>query len=352
MKCLAYTREGNPIYFKNQKLLLPGGKSIDMKVPSRVRGLLGRWRCFERLFRLEPRCAAFLTDDKLLVAYQRKLWVVDLAKAKVISKLNVREGFSDVLSFCQMPDGCVYYGDYGMNPQNRPIHIYQIDESLEPTIVYTFPAGSIRHVHSLVYDQWRKRFFVFTGDEGEQIGIYVANRDFTQVEPFLIGSQQYRAVVGYVTKRYLFYATDAVMEDNFLYRVSLEDHQENPGEKNKVERLRELNGSVIYGCQLKDGFLLSTTVEPYPSKKSRLLSLIDNRRGLGIKSAEVMLYHVSGEGKVRLLQSYQKDKWPMRLFQYGCVQFPAIVSFGVHQLMVNPVAVKRQDGKPQRIDLS
>lgn len=346
MKCLAYTQAGMPINFQHQKLLLPGGKIIDMKATSKMRGWLGRWRWLERLFRLEPRCAAFLGHDKLLVAYQRMLWVVDMDKAKILKKIAVREGFSDVLTFCQLEDGSVYYGDYGMNPQELPIHIYKIGEDLEPTLVYTFPAGSIRHIHNLVYDSWRKRFFVFTGDEGKQMGIYVANRDFTQVEAFLTGSQQYRAVIGHVTEQYLYYATDAVMEDNFLYRVTL-------GDKPKVERLGALNGSVIYGCDCEDGFMMSTTVEPYPSKKSRLLSLLDNRRGRGIKSAEVMVYHVSDDGKINLLECYQKDVWPMRLFQYGCVQFPAIErNAGITQLMVTPVAVRKVDGKPQSIRLA
>lgn len=349
MKCLAYTHKGISIYFKKQRLWLPDGGCIPMPAVSRLKGWLGRWRCLERLFRLEPRCAAFLGKDKLLVAYQRKLWIVNIEQAEIIKSLPVRQGFSDVLSFCQQKDGNVYYGDYGMNPREEPVHIYKIGADLTPSIVYTFPVHHIRHIHSLVYDEWRKNFFIFTGDAGENMGIYVANRDFSVVKPFLVGSQQYRAVVGYVTEQYLYYATDAVMEDNYLYRIALGEKPQNGVTGDKVERITELNGSVIYGCHLSDGFLMSTTVEPYPSKKSRLLSLLDNRRGRGIKSADVMVYHVSGDGKLTLLARYRKDGWPMRLLQYGCVQFPTLEDENVKSITINPVAVKKYDGEPQRI---
>ena len=347
MKCLAHTHKGTSIYFRRQRLLLPGGGSIYMPATSRLKSWLGRWRCFERLFRLEPRCAAFLGKDMLLVAYQRKIWIVNIAQAEIIKTIPVRQGFSDVLSFCQQDDGDVYYGDYGMNPREESIHIYKVGEDLTPSIVYTFPIHHIRHIHSLVYDKWRKNFFIFTGDMGGKMGIYAANRDFSVVKPFLVGSQQYRAVVGYVTEQHLYYATDAVMEDNYLYRVALGENPQGGVAGGKVERIAELNGSVIYGCHLADGFLMSTTVEPYPSKKSRLLSLLDNRRGLGIKSADVLVYHVSGDGKLNLSARYKKDGWPMRLMQYGCVQFPALEDENVKSIMVTPVAVKKHDGKPQ-----
>lgn len=349
MKCLAYTRKGTSIYFERQRLCLPDGDSIRMPVASRIKSWLGRWRCFERLFRLEPRCAAFLSPDKLLVAYQRKLWIVDIDNAEIVKTISVRQGFSDILSFCQMAHGEVYYGDYGMNPGEEPIHIYKIGVDLVPTIVYTFPAHQIRHIHSLIYDKWRNLFFIFTGDMGEHVGIYVANRDFSNVKPFLVGSQQFRAVVGHVTERYLYYATDAVMEDNYLYRVVLDGNPLEKEDNSNVECLEGLNGSVIYGCQLSDGFLMSTTVEPYPSKKSRVMSLLDNRKGLGIKSADVLVYKVSDEGKLHLLERYKKDGWPMRLLQYGCVQFPALEDESVKEVPVNPVAVKECDGKPQTL---
>lgn len=336
MKYLAITSSGLSIYFSRQALVLFGGAAIDMAPTSRVKRWLARYRLFQRLFRLFPRCAAFIGNDILVVSYQKELWGISITEGKLLKKMAIRKGFSDVLTFCQMEDK-VYYGDYGMNEKREPIHIYSLDKSLEPRVVYTFPAGSVRHIHNIIYDKWRQRFFIFTGDEGDKVGIYTANLDFSQVAPFLVGSQQYRAVIGHVTETSLLYATDAVMEDNFLYKVNLT-------EPLQIEKVCSLNGSVIYGCELDNGFAFSTTVEPYPSKKSKLLSILDNRRGRGIKTNEVEVYYVTDTCKVALVKKYEKDIWPMRLFQYGCVQFPALRKRSTNQLVMNPIAVKRADG--------
>ena len=58
----------------------------------------------------------------------------------------------------------VYYGDYGQNVNGEEIHIYKLDESLHSEICYTFPAGSVKHIHNILYDKYRERFFIFTGD--------------------------------------------------------------------------------------------------------------------------------------------------------------------------------------------
>lgn len=343
MKCLAITGDGLPIYFFKQSLSLLGRMSIDMAPTSKLKRCLAQYRLFQRLFRLFPRSAAFIGDNMLVVCYQKQLWMVSIEQGKLLKKIPVRKGFSDVLTFCQMKDK-VYYGDYGMNEAQEAIHVYRLDETLAPQIVYTFPVGSIRHVHNILYDQWRQRFFIFTGDEGDKVGIYTANLDFSKVEPFLIGNQQYRAVVGHVTETSLLYATDAVMEENFLYQVNL-------SEAPQPEKLSPLNGSVIYGCELDDGLVFSTTVEPYPSKKSKLLTILDNRRGKGIKSKSVEVYHVTDTCKVSLKGKFQKDIWPMRLFQYGCVQFPVLRKRNVKRLVMNPISVKKADGEVSAIYL-
>lgn len=345
MKCLAMINSEKSIFFGNQSLLLPDGRKIPMPSESTIKRRLGKIRLMERLFRLEPRCTAFLGTQHLVMAYQRKIWIVDIHQAEIQKVFSIRNGFSDVLSFCQMEDA-VYFGDYGNNLSGESIHIYQLDIHQNLNIVYTFPARSIKHIHGLIYDRWRNRFFIFTGDQGTQAGIYTASADFSCVEPFLTGSQQYRTVVGHVTEKYLYYTTDAVMEPNFLYRVELK------GEK-KPQKLASLNGSVIFGLNLEDGFLLSTTVEPYPIKKSALLSLLDNRRGKGILSSETMVGYVDETSEITWLKAYHKDRWLMRLFQYGSVQFPALLNHQVGKyIYVNPMAVAKYDGKPQKLDLT
>ena len=349
MKILSILSDHRFIGFDRMKVLLPDGCKIEMPTQSPFIKYLCRFRSLVRLFRLEPRCATFLTEDILILAFLRKLWFISLSKANIVSVENLRIGFSEVLTFCSMRSygmNVVYYGDYGQNVNGEEIHIYKLDESLHSEICYTFPAGSVKHIHNILYDKYRDRFFIFTGDFGDDVGIYIANSDFSKVTPYLVGQQSYRAVIGKVLENGLLYATDAVMEDNYLYYVPFSD--------SIPRKLLSLGGSVIYGLILKEGLVFSTTVEPRPSVSSKIISLIDNRRGKGIKSNLIDVFYVSDDLACQKLKSYKKDFLPMRLFQYGCVTFPVLFDehMEISSLPVNPVSVDDYDGIVDHLELS
>lgn len=341
MKILAILPNFNQIYFDWMYLYLPNGKKIKISFSSFVKKQLGRFRIFVRLLRLEPRCLTFLSEDIFVISFLKKLWFISLCEGKIRQCESVRKGFSDVLMFCSMREygyNIVYYGDYGQNVHEEEIHIYKLDENLHSEICYTFPARSIKHIHNILYDKFHERFFIFTGDFGDHVGIYIADSKFCKVTPYLLGQQSYRAVIGKVLEKGLLYATDAVMEDNYLFYISFLD--------NKPRKVLSLNGSVIYGLILNKGLLFSTTVEPRPSVTSRVISLIDNRNGNGIKSNNVEVFFVSDELVCRKLKTYRKDLLPMRLFQYGSVSFPCLFDeqIDLQSIPINPVSVKYFDG--------
>lgn len=177
------------------------------------------------------------------------------------------------------------------------------------------------------------------------MGIYIANSDFSKVTPYLVGQQSYRAVIGKVLENGLLYATDAVMEDNYLYYVPFSD--------SIPRKLLSLGGSVIYGLILKEGLVFSTTVEPRPSVSSKIISLIDNRRGKGIKSNLIDVFYVSDDLACQKLKSYKK------IFAYEVVSIWVCYiscTFDEHMeissLPVNPVSVDDYDGIVDHLELS
>lgn len=342
MKIISVSKDQNFIKFNQLSLIFPSGEKLRMPGCSILAHLLCHFRIFVRLLRLEPRCAAFISDDVVVFSFRRKLWYVSIKDARIIKTENLRCGFSDVLSFCST-EGNVYYGDYGQNPTGKEINIYRITESLSSEVCYTFPSGAIKHVHNIIFDRYRERYFIFTGDFGEKIGIYETNKDFSEVKPFLLGQQCYRAVVGKVLKKGLLYATDAVMEENNIIYI--------PFESKMPRQIKSLNGSVIYGIETEKGLLLSTTVEPYPSTKSRIVSLLSNHRGLGIKSDAVDVVYVDESFEANVMATYRKDVLPMRLFQYGAVMFPAYCRKPQSDVYINPISVKKYDGKIVRLSI-
>lgn len=342
MKVLALLPNNSVIYFHRAHLYLPNGRKIEIPLGSRIKKIMCNLRFLIRLFRLEPRCATFLTNDILIMTYLHKLWFISLSKAEIIGSEDLRVGFSNVLNFCSMRSfgkEAVYYGDYGANAARDEIYIYKVDDSLHSKIVYTFPKNTITHIHNILYDKYRNRFFIFTGDKGDRVGIYTADSTFSNVTAYLIGQQSYRAVIGKVLANGLLYATDAVMEDNYIYYVPFLD--------NRPQKIEALNGSVIYGLIMNKGLVFSTTVEPRPSVPSKIITLTDNRRGKGIKSNRVDCLYISNDLVFHKLKSYKKDFLPMKLFQYGAVVFPSLYDEQgeISLLPISPVSVYREDDK-------
>ena len=308
--------------------------------------LLSHFRLLNRLLRLEPRCATFMDDNTMILAFQHQVLVVSVSEKKIIEFVPLRPNFSNPLNFCSMKrygQREVYWGDYGENMDGSEINIYKYTKNgLE--VCYSFPNNSIKHVHNIIYDKWRDRFIMLTGDLGDKVGIYTATRDFKSVEPFLIGNEKYRAVQAVVTGEGLIWATDAVMSDNHLYYCSFDNKD--------MKELASLNGSVIYGLPVNRGLLFSTTVEPYPTGGSLLKAIFNNRLAPGIKSRNVDIGFCSEKKELTILKSFRKDWLPISLFQYGQIMFPGYDNEELEEVVVNPMSVKNYDGKSLTISLN
>ena len=302
-----------------------------------IKGLLGRWQLANRLLRLEPRCAGKLSDDRYVIGLKGKLWVVD-TKNCTLSELKCQRAGYGIISFCEK-NGCLYWGDYGPNPNHDEINIYRLDSELNISIAYTFPKNSIRHIHGIIKEG--EGFIVMAGDNEPLAGIYRANSDWTEVRPWKKGEQKYRAVVGFPYNGGLLYATDSVEKENHLRLI----------ESDGTEKiLTAINGSCIYGTEIKDYFLLSTTVESHEGGGIR--KLLSNELGGGIKSRDVHIIAVSKKDLcVHIIKKYRKDIWPMKLFQYGRAPFAGGQSGSTDGVWCYPIACVGTRGRSEYISL-
>lgn len=196
------------------------------------------------------------------------------------------------------PQGNVFWGEYFDNPRRDEVHIYvSEDHGTHWEIAYTFPRGTIRHVHNIVYDRWENCFWVLTGDEDDECCILRASRDFRNVEVILCSGQQTRSAALVPMEDALYFSTDTPFEFNYLYRLDRRGH---------LTRVAGLNGSSIYGCRVGDCLFFSTMVEPGKTNCGR----------------DVCVYGGTGEFSWRRMLQWQKDRWPMRWFQYGNAFLP------------------------------
>lgn len=286
---------------------------------------------------MEPRCAGRLDEERFVVNVLGKVWLLDCKERSVTELLQLSPGYS-LLNFCEK-DGCLYWGDYGANPNYDEINIYRLDRNLNLSKAYQFPQGSVRHIHNIISDG--DGFIVLTGDNEAKAGIYRANSDWTVVKPWKTGEQKYRAVVGFPHNGGLLYATDSVETENHLRLI----------DAGGMERiLTAINGSCIYGGETKDYYLISTTVEPHEGVGVK--KMVSNQLGGGIKSRDIHIIAVNKDDlSIRLIKQYMKDCWPMKLFQYGRAPFAGGQEEATDGVWCYPIACKRMKGKSEYIKI-
>jgi len=216
------------------------------------------------------------------------------------------------------PDGTVVWGEYFDNPQRDEVHIYASDDSgLTWNIAYTFPKRSIRHIHNILYDRWENCLWIFTGDYGAECRILRASLDFRTIDEVVMGNQQARAVAALVAESGLFFATDTPLEQNHIYFLS---------RSGRMKQLQLMPTSSIYGCQNRTGMFFSTMIEPSDFNASREVHLQASLNGM----------------KWNAIAKWHKDRWPMKLFQYGNAFLPDGTN-NTDLLAVTTVAVKGAD---------
>ena len=196
--------------------------------------------------------------------------------------------------------GAVFWGEYFDNAQRDEVHIYgSLDAGATWTITYTFPKGTIRHVHNIVHDSWGNFLWILTGDYGDECRILRASCDFSRVEIVMQGNQQARAVAAVPTDGALYFSSDTPLESNYIYRL---DRQ------GKLSQRAQISSSSIYGCRVGGRVFFSTMIEP---------SEVNRDRTVRVYGAEVK----SPDSWQPLLE-WKKDPLPMRLFQYGNAFLP------------------------------
>jgi hypothetical protein len=202
------------------------------------------------------------------------------------------------LHIAAAPSGQIYWGEYFDNRERAEVHIYaSTDRGRTWHVAYTFAAGSIRHVHNIVYDRWGDCLWILTGDVGAECKVLRASCDLRSVETVLSGNQQARAVAAIPSTGGLYFSTDTPSEKNHIYRLD---------RAGIVERIGDLASSSIYGCRVGEAIFFSTMVEPSGVNTGRKVEIAGSRDGTNWQ----------------VLADWTKDGWPMRYFQYGNAMLP------------------------------
>lgn len=203
------------------------------------------------------------------------------------------------LSICLTPAGDIFFGEYWDNPDRGEIRIFgSFNDGLDWEVVHTFAKSSIRHVHGIHYDPYRRGCWVLTGDHDSESQILFADTDFSRVEVVASGSQRCRAVTVIPVESGLIVPTDTEHEQNYIQWLDTES--------GRLDRLEAIPGTVFHSTSTRDTILLSTVVEP---SKVNL-------------SAEATIWASSDGKHWERIYSQLKDGWSPVYFQYGTFVLP------------------------------
>lgn len=336
---LCFLPGGELLCYNRGEIQIMNEGIVDKRIPVVVSGkerLLGWSRWATRLLRFGIR-AAVAVDEKCVV----------LSRGNVLQELNLESGLiSDgwccgegrrplVLSRIQGIDGFddgVYFGEYLKNDEKKAVKIYHrvgVDQWKQ---VYIFPEGVINHVHNVIADPYRNCLWVFTGDFDDAAAIWQVTNGFKKVERVAFGDQKWRGCVAFATPEGLLYATDTPFSKNHIYLMR---------ENGSVEAVGDLCGSCIYGCQWKDKYVFSSTVEADGRDESLKKLLFSKTRGSGIEDDYVRMY--MGDCATGFKEVYKEKKdWLPFIFQFGVFKFPTGVNSG-DTLYFQPVATDKND---------
>lgn len=327
-------------YHRGRILILNDGQEVKrFSIPvSFKEHLLGWNKCATRLLRFGVRSAVAIDNEHVVISIGNMIHELDLTKESISKGWFCGGGirpltFSIVKGVAGFNEG-VYFGGYLSNKDKKPVSIYQRKDVDEWRVVYTFPQGVINHVHNIVPDPYRNCLWIFTGDFEDAAAIWRVTDNFKKVERIACNDQKFRACVVYAQPEGLLYATDAPFADDYIYML-------NP-ETLEAKEIFPIHGSCIYGCQWKDNFVFSSTVEGDGRDMSRLEWLFTRKRGAGIKDDYVHMYMGNLKEGFKEVYKEKKDCLPYYTFQFGVFKFPYGIN-NSNMFYFQPVATKNNE---------
>ena len=230
-------------------------------------------------------------------------------------------------NLCLAPGGNIYWGEYFLNlRRSEPIRIFgSKDGGRHWEISYTFPKGSICHVHRIVHDPYDDALLVCTGDRDKEVAILRTDDGFRTLRPIVHGDQKCRTTSLIARPDCILYGTDSPNGENYIMALDRRS--------GSADKVQDLPGPVLYGCQVGHQVVFATMVE----KQHHEVSLwVGNENGF---SKVTHLKARKWNRAVRELIGY-----PTAILPEGTSNWP--------NLYFTPVGTELYDGSLVCIDLS
>jgi hypothetical protein len=264
--------------------------------------LFSRFYLTRRFFRAEITNLYELSNGTEICIAKKGIFRKEKNETTLKKCFSIKRG-SRPMNLCINDEEHIFFGEYFSNKQKQAVNIYTSkDKGLTWSIAYTFTAGNINHIHGLFWDRYTKRIWITTGDRENECIIAYTENSFKTLNIVFRGGQEFRATNLLFYKDFIVFGTDSQYIKNEIKRIDRDTLS--------ISKIKDIQGSAIYGGQCGDFAYISTTVEPSEINKDNNSYLWYTKDGIEWKQ----------------LFSDKKDSWNGNLFQFGSILFPQYMS--------------------------
>jgi len=265
--------------------------------PGMLRKIASSMRLSQRLLRIGFHHLEVFPDKRMITILDKAIAVLEVGEKEFKTTWRVKRG-TRPMGMAITPDSKIYWGEYFNNKERSEVYVYgSEDGGYSWDIVYTFPEGSIRHIHNIFYDFYENCLWVLTGDYGKEPKIIKFSTDWKTIDIICEGTQQARAASMIFREDKIYYATDTELEQNYIYSIDRKT--------GKIERLFPLPGPSIFASEAGKYMFVSTHSEP------------------GKLFSPYAFLYISEDGEEWFeCLKLRKDKLHPLFFQYGSIILP------------------------------
>ena len=306
-------------------------KMFVLPLPAFLR-IIGIFRLIRRPLRLD-KCSIALSEDRknMVITYRGAVYHCCLERGTIQKTFDLTQCATVLHQGIASLDANVFvFGEYGRNSTRQDVPLYlSIDGGRNWRVQYTFPAGSIRHIHGAYYDKFTGHIWVPTGDFAGECYIYEFD-DINLDNPTIHGdgSQVWRTVGLFFTEDSVVWGMDSELEVSHLVTMNRCS--------GKIAKGRSFPGPVWYIKSLVDGlYLLQTTVE----------------NGEGVNTDSVHVFASRDLKDWDEVASFRHDGMPLRFFKNAVLAFSNGVQ-NSNSFYISAEAVQGMDGKAFKCRIS
>lgn len=262
---------------------------------------LPRSQLFERLTRggvqLLRRLYTLPKPCWLIVA-QRKLMIAEEGEGSKIL-YNIERGSHVLRHSLSLHNETLYLGEYWRNTHREAVRILAISlEDGSVNTLYSFPAGTVRHIHTVQRDPFDGGLWISTGDLDHECITGILDPVTGQFDVIGSKEQKWRAVSFAFRENAVYWGTDNHLGENQIWRLDRSS--------GCVEEIGSVKGPVYYNASLSNYIVFGTTME----------------KGEGQQDGYGRLYLLDlRSGTLDEVWKEKKDRWSARFFGYGMFEF-------------------------------